>query len=139
MDKYIKAFKSSYMVVLALIFSVFLGVDSAKAEEIDFSDYSTTYGYEQLAQFEDGDDRQALYTTMYQAYEALWDSNTDYGTEVIEGTGHYVLGNIPIDNYGYEASDVMEVYLALQFDNPIFYYMPSVFYTSNYMEEGKSH
>ena len=115
-------------VMLAFLFSLSLVVGTAKAEEIDFSKYTSTYGYDNLTTFEDGDDRQAVYNQIYDAYEEFWSSAQDLTTEYVAGSGFYDIVQIDISAYNLDTSDLLEIYMAFQFDNPILYYAPTTFY-----------
>ena len=122
-------------VVLVMAFSLSLGVGTAKAVigsvHVDFNDYNSTYGYDSLSEFSDGDDRQEVYDQIYAEYEAFWNSSEDLDDEVVAGSGFYYLAEIDITGYSLDSDDLLEIYMAFQFDNPIFYYAPTTFYSNS--------
>lgn len=115
-------------VMLAVVFSIPFMAQTAYADEIDFSKYTSTYGYDNLATFDDGDDRKAVYDGIYDAYEGLWSSAEDLTTEYVADSGFYAIAQLDVSAYNLDTSDLLEIYIAFQFDNPIFYYAPTSFY-----------
>ena len=120
----------SFMMLVAT-FSLVLVVGNAKAEEIDFSEYSSTYGYDSLLSFSNGEERQEVYDKIYAAYEAFWNSDEDLDDEYVSGSGFYYLASIDLTGYSLDSNELLEIYIAFQFDNPMFYYIATTFYGGN--------
>ncbi len=79
---------------------------------------SSSYGYEYLAETENGQAKQALYRQLGELSQSFWDSDEDAAYY----KGYYVIGQIDLEELGLTNTQATEVFFTFKNDHPIYYF-----------------
>lgn len=90
---------------------------------MQFLQYGSNYGYQDMSKRSNGEGRQRLYRNLEEICEAFTLSCEDAGTEYVSSKEYFVAGIANLYDYSLSAEEKIETYFMFRHDNPQYFWL----------------